>query len=84
MKKSNSDKVTNYEEIFIPGSSYASCLIKIRVIQEMIQIERPRNWTEENIKIIVKNIIKIENHNCTNELQKLKFHKKWDLFLTIN
>jgi len=84
MKKSNSDKVTNYEEIFIPGSSYASCLIKIRVIQEMIQIERPRNWTEENIKIIVKNIIKIENHNSTNELQKLKFHKKWDLFLTIN
>jgi len=53
MRKINSEQVTMYEDVFTPGSTNSSCLIKIKVIQEMIQIERPKNWSEENIKNIV-------------------------------
>ncbi len=84
MSKSNSEQVRTYEDVFTPGTTNSSCMIKIKIIQEMIQIERPKNWSEENIKNIVKNIIDIERHNTVNETQNLKFHKKWDLFLKNN
>ena len=37
--------------------------VKLTVIQGMIQIERPTNWTIENIIKIVNEIKRIETYN---------------------
>ncbi len=84
MKSVNAKEVEKYEDIFTPGIPYAICLIKIKLIQEMIQIERPMNWIPENIKNIITNLMKIEHHNATNDTRKSTYHKNWSTFLTIN
>jgi hypothetical protein len=44
------EKIMEYDNIFMIGERGMLSKIKIRVIQEMIQIERPVNWTIERIK----------------------------------
>jgi hypothetical protein len=73
--------VSNYEEIFTPGKSYAMCIIKIKLIQELIQIDRPRNWTSENLKNICVDLMKIEKYNATITRTIPKFHLKWKQLL---
>jgi hypothetical protein len=53
--------------------------IKIRVIQEMIQIERPVNWAIERIQKIANELRCMEIYNATkiNKLEKAK--TKWDI-----
>jgi exonuclease III len=84
MKSANAKEVEKYEDIFIPGTSYAICLIKIKLIQEMIQIDRPMNWIPENITNIITNLMKIEQQNAMNDIRKSTYHKNWSIFLTIN
>jgi len=77
------DKVTSYEDIFVPGENEAVCNIKIKLIQEMIQIERPKNWNIDNIKKMIVNMANMENFmaNKNNNLNKYKI--KWNQFNTI-
>jgi hypothetical protein len=37
------EEAKTYENVFAPGNNSAICLIKIKVIQALIQIERPKN-----------------------------------------
>jgi hypothetical protein len=57
------NKILSYDDIFQIGENGHINKIKLRVIQEMIQIERPKNWSTENIYKIAKDIEKIEIFN---------------------
>jgi hypothetical protein len=83
MQSVKADKVTSYEDIFVPGENEAVCNIKIKLIQEMIQIERPKNWNIDNIKKMIVNMANMENFmaNKNNNLNKYKI--KWNQFNTI-
>jgi hypothetical protein len=83
MQSVKADKVTSYEDIFVPGENEAVCNIKIKLIQEMIQIERPKNWNIDNIKNMIVNMANMENFmaNKNNNLNKYKI--KWNQFNTI-
>jgi hypothetical protein len=74
MQSVKADKVTSYEDIFVPCKNKAVCYIKIKLIQEMIQIERPKNWNIENIKNMIVNMANMENFmaNKSNNLNKYK------------
>jgi hypothetical protein len=76
------EKVLKYEDVYSPGLSVDTCLIKIRVIQELIQIERPKNWTEEKIIKISNELINLEKYNATVKRTLPKFLKIWHRFLT--
>ena len=39
------------------------CKVKMKIIQEMIQIERPNGWNIDRINLISKEINKIELYN---------------------
>jgi hypothetical protein len=71
------EMVTKYDDVFIPGKSSATCLIKIKIIKELIQIERPRNWNEEKIKQICKDLMKMEKYNATVSKNVSRFEVKW-------
>jgi exonuclease III len=74
-----SEKVLIYDDIYIPGKTSATCLIKIRIIQELIQIERPKNWTFERIKCICKEVMNLEKYNAIAGRTMHTFSRKWSL-----
>ena len=56
-------------------------LIKIRIIQELIQIRRPKDWDMNNIKLIVDELVGIERHNYNNKYQSSNFEQKWKFII---
>jgi hypothetical protein len=57
--------------------------VKVKVIQGMIQIERPTNWTIEKIKKIANDIRQTELHNASKQNKKLEVvKKKWEFVTT--
>jgi hypothetical protein len=65
------------------SSSDASNIIKIKIIQSLIQIERPKNWTTDNIYKITREIMNIEKYNSIKGKKFPKFEKKWNNFMEI-
>jgi hypothetical protein len=78
-----SEVMTTYENVYMPGKTPALCMIKIRIIQELIQIERPRNWSEENIQKICIDLLKIEKYNASITRTIPTFLTKWKSILNI-
>jgi hypothetical protein len=58
------ERVLEYENEYKIGSMANINKIKVRVIQEMIQIERPINWTIENKMKIANDIRCLELYNA--------------------
>ena len=57
-------EVLCYEDIFRIDDLGVVSKVKMKVIQEMIQVERPVNWSIENVKKIVNEIKNIELYNA--------------------
>ena len=51
------------------------CKVKMKIIQEMIQIERPRGWNIERINLISKDIKKIEFYNNNKKIMQGNAYK---------
>ena len=58
-------QVNNYNDIYVVENNAQTCKVKIKIIQEMIQITRPRYWNLEHINNIDKNLRGMENYNKT-------------------
>ena len=61
----NNEKVHEYDNLFRIGNKGNVSKIKMKIIQGMIQIERPYGWTIEKIKEIAYDIRNIELYNST-------------------
>jgi hypothetical protein len=72
--------VTLYEDVFRVGSHPANCMIKIKIIQALIQIERPTYWNRQNILDIINDLRKVEKYNSSISRTIDKFKIKWNLF----
>ena len=57
------ERVLEYENVFKIGNIARVNKLKIRIIQGLIQIERPKNWTMKNIKDFDNDIKRIEKYN---------------------
>jgi hypothetical protein len=80
-KTNNADEnVKEYSNIFIACDKPSSNLIKIRIIQELIQMERPRNWSKDKFNTTIKEIINLEKYNFTVRKEEVKFIVKWGSF----
>jgi hypothetical protein len=83
MNKNNKkeDLVTSYDKIFTAGSNKIINLIKISIIKELIQIERPVNWKKENLELLVKNMYETDTYYINGDQSKSK--KEWENFISI-
>ena len=61
----NNVQVNSYNDIYVVDDNAQACKVKIKVIQEMIQITRPRHWNLENINNIDKDLRGMEKYNKT-------------------
>jgi hypothetical protein len=66
--------VREYEDLFKPGLTKVNAIIKIKMIQELIQINRPMNWKSENIMRIIKEMKNIQN------TLKVDGRDEWNVF----
>jgi hypothetical protein len=59
MRKMGDEKeeVKSYNNVYKFGQKSVTTLIKIKVIQALIQIERPKNWNEDRMEALVKDLI---------------------------
>ena len=52
--------VVNYEDVFNIGNNRNLNILKIRVVQAMIQIERPKGWSRERVRKLAMELKSIE------------------------
>ena len=79
----NNELVNSFKNIFETGQTQGACLVKIKVIQEMIQVERPRNWGNDNLIKIITDLIHIDSYNAKLNRTVEKFASKWKRFINI-
>ena len=60
---SASKAVNEYQDIYNIDDCAHVCKVKMKIIQEMVQIEHSSGWNLEQINLISKNITKIELYN---------------------
>ena len=58
-----SNKINEYQDIFNIDECAHVCKVKMKIIQEMIQIERPSGWNLDQINVLSNDIKRIELYN---------------------
>ena len=76
--------ILKYEDLYRNELNSASSLIKIRIIQEFIQINRPINWNLERHKNLICQIMNTEIFNGCKNREIEKVNRKWSGFLSLN
>jgi hypothetical protein len=71
--------VLEYDDVYKTGEFQSIVIIKIKLIQELIQIERPKNWNNEKLKSMINTIIKCEEYNANINLTLEKFRNNWKI-----
>ena len=58
-----SNSINEYQDIFNIDECAHVCKVKMKIIQEMIQIERPSGWNLDQINGLSNDIKRIELYN---------------------
>jgi len=69
--------IKEYKQIYNACKEIGFTILKLRLIQEMIQIKRPTNWVTEKFEELVRNIVRIEKYNYKRKYQLQHFTEKW-------
>jgi hypothetical protein len=80
-KKLGLDKIVTYENIFDFGGSACATLIKLKIINEFIQIERPKHLSESKIQALINLLIITEKYIAIKNQKVEKFKERWKPFL---
>ena len=70
-------EVKGYEDVFRIENVSIVSVIKVRVIQAMIQIERPVGWNQENIRKLAIEVKMIEIYNSVVKGKLEATKRKW-------
>jgi hypothetical protein len=76
-------QILKYEDLFRNELTSACMTIKIKIIQECIQISRPENWSFERHKNLILQVMNTEIYNgfMNRDVERVK--KKWNGFLSL-
>jgi hypothetical protein len=74
------DSVNHYEDIFQTCRNAGNNMVKIRIIQAMIQIVRPTNWSRGSVVELIKEIINKEKYNSLIYKLNKRFTNQWKKF----
>jgi hypothetical protein len=70
--------INNYEDVFQTPDPPAISIVKAKIIQALIQIERPINWNRENLLDIIRDLMNVERYNAIESRTINKFNVKWN------
>ncbi len=76
-----SEKIVCYKNIFDFQGSACVNLVKLKLINEFIQIERPKNITKDKISTLIKQLLNTEKYISIKNQTLRKFEERWKPFL---
>ncbi len=79
-----SERILEYEDVFKVTNSSAITHIKMKIIQEMIQITRPSGWDKCKINKLILDISNIEKYISVKNKEIRKWDLKWKIFESLN
>jgi hypothetical protein len=71
-------KIKKYEDIFITDDLAILSTIKMKIVNELIQIIRPTGWGKERMTNLIKNLRNMELYNAAKNNTLSKTQRKWD------
>jgi hypothetical protein len=71
------DKIVSYEKIFDFGGTSCATLIKLRIINEFLQIERPKHLAKSKICTLINQLIITEKYKAIKNQKLDKFKERW-------
>jgi hypothetical protein len=77
------NQVQYYEDIFNLNGSVSVNMIKLKLVNELIQIERPKHLEKENIIKIIKRLQNIEKYIAIKNNAVTAFELKWKDFVNL-
>jgi hypothetical protein len=77
------EHVNSYEDVYTVNNDYSTVLIKVKIIQELIQIDRPKNWNIAKVKEIICQLMSTEKYNALRAKTITKYNKKWSKYLNL-
>ena len=75
------DKIVSYEKIFDFGGTACATLIKLKIINEFIQIERPKHLLKSKILTLINLLMNTEKYIAIKNKKLEKFKERWKPFL---
>jgi hypothetical protein len=69
--------VNNFEEVVKSCNSPEISIVKVKIIQQLIQIEIPMNWDQDKLHSIIREVINFEQYNSNVSSSTEKFNVKW-------
>jgi hypothetical protein len=75
------DKIVSYEKVFDFGGTACATLIKLKIINEFIQIERPKQMSESKILSVINQLLITEKYIAIKNQKLDKFKERWKSFL---
>jgi hypothetical protein len=78
----NSLNINSYEDLYRTEDLPVLSTLKLKFIQEQIQIIRPKNWSNFRTIQIMTQLRDIELHNA--DIDNSKMQKRWKPFLKLN
>jgi hypothetical protein len=76
-------QIRTYEDIYTTDKLGSLSIIKMKIVQEFIQIVRPVNWTKERVKQLIVNLINIEMFNSPKNSNSNNTNMKWNIFMSL-
>ncbi len=75
------DTVVSYEKIFDFAGTACAPLIKLKIMNEFMQIERPKHLSETKIHALINLLIITEKYIAIKNQKVEKFKERWKPFL---
>jgi hypothetical protein len=75
------DKIVFYEKVFDFGGTACATLIKLKIINEFIQIERPKHLTKSKIYTLINQLMNTEKYIAIKNQKFEYFKERWKPFL---
>ena len=79
----NNEQIIEYEDIYNVTDNSPVTHIKLKIIQEMIQITRPTGWNEHRLTNIINSIIITEKYLAIKNGKLVSWQKNWSNFTKI-
>jgi hypothetical protein len=69
--------VKKYEDIYYTDNLSVTSMIKMKIIQEFIQIERPKGWNEMKMNNLILKMKSVDKYNSIVNNCQDKNDRKW-------
>jgi hypothetical protein len=74
-------KIKEYDDVYTFKGNGAASSVKLKIINEQIQISRPINLDYDKVKRITKTLLNTEKYIAIKNKGEIKFKKRWKFFI---